>query len=203
MNIDLSTLSPTQVYFTMMQTIIPRPIAWVLSDNGDRTFNLAPFSYFNAVGSEPPTIMISIGDRPDGGAKDTLKNIEQRKKFVVHIADVDVAEALNESARSLPFGESEVTRLGLALTSFEGVDLPRLAVCKVALACEMSSVQKIGVAQHLVLAQVSHIYASDDVCTSDAKGRQKICADKINPLARLGADEFASLGDIISLRRPV
>lgn len=203
MNIDLSTLSPSQVYFTMIQAVVPRPIAWVLSDNGDNSFNLAPFSYFNAVGSEPPMIALSISDRPEGGAKDTLRNICRNKRFVVHIAHVGMVEALNESSRGLPFGESEVTRLGLELTTFEGVEMPRLAVCRVALACELSSVQQIGPTQHLVLATVSHLYICDDVCTTDAKGRQKIHADRIDPLARLGADEYAALGNIISLRRPL
>ncbi len=64
MNIDLSTLAPTQVYHLMTQTVIPRPIAWVLTDSGEQNFNLAPFSYFTAVSSRPPLLMISVGKSP-------------------------------------------------------------------------------------------------------------------------------------------
>ncbi|MET0093908.1 MAG: flavin reductase, partial [Sedimenticola sp.] len=75
MNIDLSEMPPGQVYFTMTQALIPRPIAWVLSENADGGHNLAPFSYFSAVSSEPPLVMLSIGRRPDGTPKDTAANI--------------------------------------------------------------------------------------------------------------------------------
>ena len=85
MYLDLSQLSASQVYFTMTQTLIPRPIAWVLSDNGNDSLNLAPFSYFNAVSSDPPLIMLSVGFKPDGTHKDTAINIEQRKDFIVHL----------------------------------------------------------------------------------------------------------------------
>ena len=66
MILDLSQLKPAQVYFHMIQTLIPRPIAWVLSEIEQGKYNLAPFSYFNAVCSDPPLIMLSVGKKPDG-----------------------------------------------------------------------------------------------------------------------------------------
>ena len=66
MYISLDQLSPDKIYFTMTQVVIPRPVAWVLTDNGNHTFNLAPYSYFNAICSEPPLILISAGKKPDG-----------------------------------------------------------------------------------------------------------------------------------------
>ena len=91
MDLDLSTLDPKTIYQTMIQCIVPRPIAWVLTDNGDRSFNLAPFSYFNGVSSRPPIISISAGKKRDGSKKDTWKNIEERTLFVVHLAQTDHA----------------------------------------------------------------------------------------------------------------
>ena len=74
MYLNLSDLSASQVYHTLTQTLIPRPVAWVLSDSGNDGLNLAPFSYFNAVCSDPPLVMISVGKKPDGNQKDTCSN---------------------------------------------------------------------------------------------------------------------------------
>jgi len=91
MQIPLDTLSPNRVYHLMIQSIVPRPIAWILSDNGDGSLNLAPFSYFNAVCSDPPVLMVSIGRKADGGDKDTARNLVERKHCVVHIPHREMA----------------------------------------------------------------------------------------------------------------
>ena len=76
MQLDFSTLSPTQAYHTVIQTLIPRPVAWVLSENDNSSLNIAPFSYFTAVSSEPPILMFSVGKKPsDHQRKDTARNI--------------------------------------------------------------------------------------------------------------------------------
>ena len=69
MIVELHSLTPAQVYLHMIQVLVPRPIAWVLSENASGSFNLAPFSYFNAVCSDPPLIMLSVGKKPDGSFK--------------------------------------------------------------------------------------------------------------------------------------
>ena len=107
MIIDFAELSPSQAYFTMIQTVIPRPIAWVMSVNEGGNYNLAPFSYFNAVCSDPPLLLISVGKKPDGSFKDTRVNIEQRKEFVVHVAHRGLLDELNDSSATLPYGESD------------------------------------------------------------------------------------------------
>ena len=112
MLIDLTALSPSQIYHTMIQTVVPRPIAWVLSDNGDDSFNLAPFSYFNAVSSRPPIVSLSIGLKKDGSDKDTRRNIKERSHFVIHIPHVEQAQLVTDSAAALAHGESEIARLG-------------------------------------------------------------------------------------------
>ena len=118
MYIDFSQLSANQIYGTMVQTVVPRPIAWVLSENPQEAYNLAPFSYFNAVCSDPPLLMISIGKKPDGSFKDTRVNIEQRKDFVVHIAHENMLDALNESSATLSAEVSEIELQGLITKPF-------------------------------------------------------------------------------------
>lgn len=203
MLIDFAALSADQVYQQMIQTLIPRPIAWVLSENADGGYNLAPFSYFNAICSDPPLLMISIGKKPDGSPKDTRVNIEQRRHFVVHIPHRRQAEALTATAASLPAGESELRREGLATVPFEGFALPRLADCRVAYACRCYEIQEIGATpQALIIGEVTSLYLDETILDEDEKGRRKVAADKLDPLGRLGADEYLGFGEVLRVRRP-
>jgi flavin reductase (DIM6/NTAB) family NADH-FMN oxidoreductase RutF len=102
----------------------------------------------------------------------------------------------------LPQGESELGRIPVSLTEFEGFSLPRISQCRVALACELYSTQRIGAEQLLILGQVHKLYVADEACEKDARGRSRIRADVIDPIGRLGADEYCTMGDVITLRRP-
>jgi flavin reductase (DIM6/NTAB) family NADH-FMN oxidoreductase RutF len=202
--IDLANLSPTEVYFTLIQTLVPRPIAWTLSENEDGGLNLAPFSYFTAACSDPPLLMISVGRKPTGERKDTWVNIEQRADFVVMVPHMERLEDMNESSATLPAGESEVTRLGLETVPFEGSRLPRLADCRVAYACRRHQILEIGNGpQALIFGQVAALYVDDAAVSTDDKGRVKVSAERLDPVARLGAGEYASLGPLRRLPRPL
>ena len=203
MFLDLKDQSPAQIYHSMTQTLIPRPVAWVLSENPDGNYNLAPFSYFTAVTSDPPLILISVGKKPDGELKDTRSNILARRHFTVHIGHSAQAEAMTESARTLPHGESELDTTELQTVPFEGSPVPRLQDCRIAMACELYQVQEIGPkAQALIFAQVHRIYVDDDVVEVDDQGRFRVDALKVDPLARLGANEYATLGQLLYVPRP-
>ena len=203
MYIELDELSPGQVYIRMIQTLIPRPIAWVLSEIEQGKYNLAPFSYFNAVCSDPPLIMLSVGKKPGGSFKDTRVNIEQRKDFVVHIAHREVLQDLNQSSATLDANISELDLLGIETTRFEGSRLPRIKACKLAYACECYEIHELGsTPQSIIYGKVNRIYIDDDITSINEKGRLKVHADKLEPIARLGADEYMSFGEIISLARP-
>lgn len=203
MIISFDNLSPNRVYFTMIQTLVPRPVAWVISENPDQSLNLAPFSYFNAVCSDPPLILLSIGLKPDGSPKDTRLNIEQNKDFVVHIAHREMAPLVTQSSATLPRGDSELERSGLETCEFEGSRIPRLKECRIAYACKLYDLQEIGNApQALVFGEVSQVYIDDSVIEHDAKGRVKVMADKIDPIARLGGGEYTTFGEIINIPRP-
>jgi flavin reductase (DIM6/NTAB) family NADH-FMN oxidoreductase RutF len=163
MLIDLDKLSSSQAYFTMTQTVLPRPIAWVLTENRGETYNLAPFSFFNAVCSDPPLIMISIGRKDNGQQKDTLLNLQERPDFVVHIASCNQLAELNQSSAPLPYEESEVIAGDLQTSTVEGYRLPRLTECKIAFMCSIHSIQEIGNNhQSLVLGLISKIFIADE-----------------------------------------
>ncbi len=204
MQIKLDELPTQQVYFTMTQSLLPRPIAWLLTENDDGGYNLAPFSYFNAVCSDPPLVVISIGKQEDGSDKDSLRNVRERPECVIHIASGDQLDALNQSSATLPPGQSEVEAAGLELTSVQGFRMPRLSDCRIAMFCERHDIQMIGSRkqQALLFAEVREIYVADDCAETLENGRLKIHADRIEPLSRLGASEYATFGELRRVQRP-
>jgi len=201
MHIEMSTLSPAQAYALMTQTVIPRPVAWILTQNSDDSYNLAPFSYFNGLASDPPMIMVSFGLSPAGEMKDTRANIDARKEFIVHIAHREMATAMTKSSATMPPNESEVDMLKLPLADMPGSSLPRLADCRIAYACEYDSVHMIK-DQAIVFATLKHLYAADSVVGKDAKGRVCINAVDVDPLGRLGGGEYFGAGELIYVERP-
>ncbi len=207
MQINFSDLNAISAYHLMTQTIMPRPIAWVLTENeGTNTlnrYNLAPFSYFNAVASAPPTVMISVGTQVDGSIKDTLRNITRSHQMVIHIASAEHVKALNQSSATLGYGESELLPDQLTTSAIEEFSLPRLSTAKVALACTLDHVHSIHQStQALVFAQIQSAFYDDSIVTQDTKGRTRIDAKKLDPLARLGGNGYAFLGKHMELVRP-
>lgn len=203
MLIDLQQLNTSQVYFTMTQTVLPRPIAWVITENENKSYNLAPFSYFNAVCSDPPLIMFSVGLQDDGSLKDTLKNLIDRPQLVVHIASCEQLDDLNQSSATLPPGVSEVEQGNLNTIAMDDFPLPRLAESKIAFMCNIYQIQKIGNNQQsLVFAEIRNIYVDDDCISKTQSGRLVIDPQCIQPLSRLGASQYSSFGDTLSVKRP-
>jgi len=203
MQLNFSDFSANQGYHLMTQTIIPRPIAWVLTDSGDASYNLAPFSYFTAVSSKPALLMISVGKKPNGDNKDTLTNILKNKKMVIHIASDDQADIVTQTAATLAHGESELANAGLTTTAFDDFSLPRLTQCDIAYGCELYEIKEIGDApQTLIFVEIKQLYINDNVVSTDTKERLNIAADKVKPLARLGGGEYASITAPFSIQRP-
>ncbi|MDG1889693.1 MAG: flavin reductase family protein [Verrucomicrobiota bacterium] len=193
MNIDFDQLNPSQVYHTMTQTIIPRPIAWVLSDHGNGKYNLAPFSYFNAVCSNPPMLSLSVGLKRDGAKKDTWRNIEERSHFVVHIPRFEDMQSVLASADPLEHGESELDHCDLKLTDFEGAPLPRLEGLPIAFSCRRAQIISLGEGpQGLILGSIHRLYLEDAIAYQDGShSAPRVSIDALDPLGRLGASEFA------------
>lgn len=195
---------PADIYHALTQIIIPRPIAWVLSPNDDafESYNLAPFSFFNAVCSDPPILMLSMGQKADGALKDSCRNLLERKKCVIHIGAEDQAQAISDTARELPFGESELALAGFEMEPFEGTGMNRLTGVPVAMSCRLYQHLEVGnKPQNLLLVEVDHIWVDDRACYEDAKGRVRIDAELVRPLGRLGGSEYVSFGDVFRIVR--
>ncbi len=201
MIINVTELSPSQVYHTLVQAVIPRPVAWVLTEHDNQRLNLAPFSYFSAISNDPPLLMLSIGNHPDGTPKDTYYNICQRKTFVIHLTRADLAQQVTRTARNLPAGESELELVDLETVEFEGFALPRLKAAPIAFACELYQAQQIGNVPHnLVFGEIRQIWVDDKVLREE-RGRLLIDAARLQPLGRLGGNEYSTLGEILDIPR--
>ena len=114
MLVDYKDKKANERYQLMAQTIIPRPIAWIVTQDAKGTLNIAPFSYFMGLSSEPPTMVVSIGHKSDGTPKDTLKNIRKSKKCTICMVDPSQLEAMHFSSKELDASISESELFGIA-----------------------------------------------------------------------------------------
>ncbi|MBF0368044.1 MAG: flavin reductase family protein [Magnetococcales bacterium] len=203
MIVDLEAASAKQAYFLLSKTLIPRPIAWVLSENSQGGLNLAPFSYFSGVCSDPPLLMLSIGKKSDGTPKDSRANIQERRDFVIHIPDRPLLKSMVDSSGEFPEEVSEVEMLQLGVSDFPGSRLPRLTDCPIAYGCTLYRIEEIGPkGQAMILGEVKTIYMADEVAEGDPAGRIQIHTDRIDVLGRLGGDEYYANGKILRVPRP-
>lgn len=161
--INSSEMDTTTVYKLMSNTIFPRPIAWI-STEGEGGINLAPFSYFIPVSSEPPCVMISIGPKEEGGLKDTAKNILLHHRATISLADDQKAGAIEATAEALAYGESEAEKYRIEMVkTMEGYP-PRVGYCKAALLCSLhQEVSLNGSEQIILFLRIDHFYYADDV----------------------------------------
>lgn len=158
---DIDALDAPRSYKLLTATVVPRPIAWVVSADAAGTVNAAPFSFFNCFGGHPPLVALGIGRRR-GGPKDTLANIEARGEFVVNLVPAALAEAMNLTATDFPPEFDELAVAGLATLPCRKVAVPRIAESPVALECRLQQRIDIDAASQLVLARVVAVHVRDD-----------------------------------------
>lgn len=199
MQFDPASLKSSEWYRLMIGVIIPRPIAWVTSVNGAGLVNVAPFSFFNGVSANPPVISLSFGYRR-GIKKDTLRNIEAGKEFVVNIVPSTMADAMNQSSGDYPAEISEVTAIGLDTAPSVKVRPPRLAASPVAMECRLFQSIPVGEAPDgatLVLGEVVWLHAMDRVVPDG-----RVDARQLDALGRLGGTWYCKTQDQFSMERP-
>jgi flavin reductase (DIM6/NTAB) family NADH-FMN oxidoreductase RutF len=107
MVIDYKDKELTQKYQLMAQTIVPRPIAWIVTESENGLVNIAPFSYFIGLSSDPATVLVSIGHKKDGTPKDTLKNIREQKRCTICFVEEEQLKPMHSSSKELDFQTSE------------------------------------------------------------------------------------------------
>ncbi len=198
MHFPLSQLDHSATYKLLTGLVVPRPIAWVMSRDAQQRLNLAPFSFFNCVGTEPGLVILSVGDHPDR-PKDTAHNIQQHPFFVVNLVDEAHAQAMSDSATAYPAEISEVDELGLHTADSAIVDVPRLRDVPAALECKLHSIQMIG-NNRLVLGEILGVYVRDELVIDPAK--PLIDGSKLKLIGRMGgAGGYARTQDTFELAR--
>jgi flavin reductase (DIM6/NTAB) family NADH-FMN oxidoreductase RutF len=201
MRLDFSQLPTPEVYHWMVSTILPRPIAWVSTVNAEGRTNLAPFSFFQGITSNPPTLMFVPVNKRDGAKKDTLRNIEQVPEFVVNLVSFALAEQMNATAALLPYGESEFEKFGVDATASERVRPLRVMAAPVAFECALHSIVPIGegpLAANVIFGRILLVHVSEAVLGAD--GRPD--AGKLDLIGRLGGESYTRTTERFALKRP-
>ena len=160
MQIDPKTNATIDNYKLLTNLVVPRPIAWVTSRSERGVINLAPFSFFNAIGSEPMYVMISVGFRDDGEPKDTARNIQTSGDFVVNLVTEDLIGPMNISAADFPPDQSELTAANLHTAPSVRIKTPRLAQSQASLECKLHKAEPLG-ANTLIIGEVVMFHVAD------------------------------------------
>ncbi|MGO3048898.1 hypothetical protein CD110_10645 [Staphylococcus casei] len=193
-------LSDVQNYKLLSGSIIPRPIAFVTSQNKNGLLNAAPFSFFNIVNNAPPMISISV-QRAGGKRKDTALNIEEMGEFVVHITDENNVENVNITAAQLNPEENELDHTKFTLVDSENITVAGIKEAKVRLECKLDQIVEIGSKDDgadLIIGEVVMYHIDEHIYYGDSK----IDALKLEPVARLAGNDYAKLGDTFTIERP-
>ena len=159
---DFAAIGAQNAYKLLISTIVPRPIAWVTTEDVDGTLNAAPFSFFNAVSGDPPVVTIGIGGRAPGDVKDTGGNIRRTGQFVVNLVSDALAGQMNVTAIDFPKSVDELVEAGLRTAASAKVKPPRIADSPVSLECERLVIVEVGVDRAVVLGKVLAIHVGDE-----------------------------------------
>jgi len=202
MYIDVSKSSPVEVYSYLVGIVSPRPIGWVTTVDLEGQVNLAPYSFFNMFGANPPVVVFSPTLRRDGSKKDTLLNVEATGEFVLNAAVESLVDAVNLSSSELAHGESEVDLTGMKLLPSTIVKPPRVAASPAHIECRVMQVIKVGegpMSGNLVLGEILAVHIDEAVLGDDGK----IDPRKLKTIARLGGDWYCGTSDLFQRKRPI
>jgi flavin reductase (DIM6/NTAB) family NADH-FMN oxidoreductase RutF len=196
----MKSIEPTELmgkalYALMTSAVVPRPIAWVSTLNPNGTVNMAPFSYFNLVSSQPPILMISVGER-EGVPKDTALNILESKEFVVHLVTESTLEAMNLTAKDLSREDSEVALASLTPVVSTHLKTPGIAESPIRLECVYDQHITYPRSQ-VIFGRIVQMHFDEGVLTDGV-----VDAEKLQPIGRLGKQQYTTLGRILTLKRP-
>jgi len=191
--------SERDVYKLLIGLVVPRPIGWIgtLSENG--IANLAPFSFFNAVCAEPPTVLFST-IRPEGRRKDTLANVEATGEFSVNIVNEDVMEAMNQTSGSYESHVDEFSVAGLTAVPGERIAAPMVAEAPANLECRLSAIIPLGRddgGATVVFGEVLSFHVEESLLDAG-----RIDQIELRAVGRMGGPLYVRTGDQFRMDRP-
>lgn len=199
LSIEPSALTERDTYKFLIGSIVPRPIAFVTTRNGD-VINAAPFSYFNVVASDPPLVSVSI-QRKNGVMKDTARNTITTKELVIHVVDETNVHDVNETAANLDADESELSRTTFTIQPSEVIATPGIKEAKIRFECVLH--QHIPIEYEgqttadLLIARVVRFHIDRELYEHG-----RIDARQLAPVSRMAGNSYATLGELFYVKRP-
>lgn len=199
MRFDLDSVETAIAYKLLAATVMPRPIAWVVTKGADG-INAAPYSFFNVMGAAPPTVAIGLLADPERGFKDTAQNILDTGEFVVNLVPERLVEAMNVTAVNAPRGTDELALAGLSVTASTHIAPPRISDSPVAFECRSLSNVVTGPQQTVVIGRVLAVHIDDDFILDADKAY--IDTPKLDLVARSYCSDYVRSRDTFQLDRP-
>ena len=197
---DFAALSPEHRYKLLVSTVVPRPIAWVVTLDLEGRVNAAPFSFFNAVSQDPPVLVIGVGGRTPGKSKDTAANIRHHPEFVVNLVNQHAAAAMNVTAIEWGPEVRELEEAGLTPLPSSKVRPPRIAESPIAFECVKLVAVEVGVNRSVILGRVLAMHVRDDAVLDAA--RCTIDTPKLDLIGRMhGSGWYARTTDRFEMPR--
>jgi len=200
MTVDPREAGPANIYKLMIGLIVPRPIAFVSTLSGAGIRNLAPFSFFTGICSNPPVICFSCARTRDAQKKDTLRNVEETAEFVVNVVSEEFAPQMNICSSAFPPEVDEFAASGLTPVPSDLVKPPRVAESRAAMECRLLQIVEVSsqpLGGSLVLGEVLRFHI-DDPLFDDFK----VDADGLNAIGRMGGASYSRTRDRFDLERP-
>ena len=193
-----SDLSPTETYKLLTGLVVPRPIGWIGTVDADGRPNVAPYSFFNAVAGNPPTVLYSAG-MGSRGSKDSLANAIETGEFTCNMVGMAVAEGMNSSSAELAHGESEFDFAGLTPEPSLDVKAPRVAEAMASFECRLTQTIDIGdpVANVVVFGEVVRFHVDDAILDGT-----RIDFEGLDAVGRLAGNWYATTRERFELIRP-
>jgi flavin reductase (DIM6/NTAB) family NADH-FMN oxidoreductase RutF len=197
---DFATISARERYKLMVSTIVPRPIAWVVTQDLEGQLNAAPFSFFNGFAGDPPVVGIGIGSHDAGRPKDTRQNIRETGQFVVNLVSEELRERMNITAIEFERGVSEPHEAGLETVASVKVKPPRIAESPVSMECELMQIVELGEESGLVLGRILAMHVRDEFVIDPVK--HHIDTPQLKLVGRMhGAGWYARTSDLFHMER--
>src|SRR5271154_4624869 len=199
MELDLEKEFAHRAYPLLVSLVTPRPIALVTTISADGKVNAAPFSFFNVMGANPPICAFAPGDRDNGTPKDTALNVRATHEFVVNLVDEKIAEAMNQCAASLSYGENELVRAGLTAAPSSVVKPPRIAEAPASLECAEWGTLQIG-GNRMVIGLIKRLHVRDELFDVEKK---RIHTEKLLIIGRMASPHwYCKTSERFEMKRP-
>lgn len=186
MELDLEKEFADRAYALLASLVTPRPIAFVTTASPDGKINAAPFSFFNLLGANPPIVAFAPGDRDGGTPKDTALNVRATHEFVVNLVDEAIAEAMNQCAASLPYGDNELAHAELHTEPSSVVKPPRIAESPASLECVEWGTLQIG-GNRVVIGVVKRLHLRDELFDAEKK---RVRSEKFQVIGRMASPHW-------------